>query len=274
MTGCRSVTVPFTISHTVVVLPLARLVRGRRVLSALVIGSMLPDFGFFFPVHVPRVETHSVAGVLGLGLPIGLAAYWIFQRLIKTAIREVLPDGAYLRSLPFAPVADLQDPVQWLLASAGVLAGAATHLIWDAFTHEGARGVRMLPALDEWWMDVAGHELIGPRFLQDLSSLVGLLVVCWITLRALRPMSGIDAGARRLAPRERGVWRFAYALTAITVSASDFLIAHATDPYVIGNSHTVAQAAIASLRGLAASLLAVSLCVDFRLRGGRPHRSE
>ncbi len=90
---------PFTISHADAVLPFARFLGRWRVLSALVIGSMAPDFGFFLPWQLPRFETHSAAALLTFSLPAGLIVYWIFQRLIKTPLRQVLPDDAYDRSL-------------------------------------------------------------------------------------------------------------------------------------------------------------------------------
>ena len=40
---------PFTISHAAVVMPFARLLVRWRLLSAFVIGAMVPDFGLFFP---------------------------------------------------------------------------------------------------------------------------------------------------------------------------------------------------------------------------------
>ncbi len=190
---------PFTISHPAAVLPFARLLGRWRVLSALVIGSMVPDFGYLMPWRLPRFETHSAAALLSFSLPIGLAAYWVFQRLLKTPLREVLPDGAYSASLPFAPIAEIGSPRQWIIASGGVLIGAVTHLVWDAFTHEGARGVRMLPGLDEWFVDVAGHELAGPRFLEDISSVVGLIVVGWVLWRFLRTRAPLGPAAPAIA---------------------------------------------------------------------------
>ena len=62
---------------------------------------------------------------------------------------EVLPEGAYARWRPFASPADFASIRQWVLAGCGVLTGAVTHLVWDAFTHENARGVRMIPWLED-----------------------------------------------------------------------------------------------------------------------------
>ena len=40
---------PYTMSHAAVVLPFSRLLARWQLLSAAVIGAMVPDFGLFFP---------------------------------------------------------------------------------------------------------------------------------------------------------------------------------------------------------------------------------
>ena len=57
---------PFTISHAAVVLPFARLLVRWRLLSAFVIGAMVPDFGLFFPWRMHRFETHSARRIADL----------------------------------------------------------------------------------------------------------------------------------------------------------------------------------------------------------------
>jgi hypothetical protein len=260
---------PFTISHVAAILPVARFLHRGRVLSALVIGSMVPDFSLFLPWRVNRMETHSAAALLTWSLPVGLATYWVFQYLIKRPVREVLPDGAYARSLPFAAVADLRSLEQWILSTAAILVGAVTHLVWDGFTHEGARGVRMIPAVDEFTVSLAGRRLAGPRFLQDFSSLVGLVIVLTLIVRALRRRGAANVGARTLSPVERRRWIIAYAGTALAFSAADILLIPSSEPYGLGTSLSLNHAAIAALRGLGVAALGVSLCLDLRLRAAR-----
>jgi hypothetical protein len=260
---------PFTISHVAAVLPLARFLQRGRVLSALVIGSMVPDFGLLLPWRIDRVETHSAAALITWSLPVGIASYWVFQYLIKRPVREVLPDGAYERALPYAAVAEIRSLEQWLLACAAILVGAVTHLVWDGFTHEGARGVRMIPALDEFVVSFAGRHLAGPRFLQDLSSLVGLAVVLWALVRALRRRSAGGTQPRALSARQRHAWIAAYVLTAVAFGAADILLVPSSEPYGLGTSLSVSHAAIASLRGLAVAMVGVSLCLYLKLRAAR-----
>jgi hypothetical protein len=258
---------PFTISHAAAVLPFSRYLRPRRLLSAVVIGSMVPDFGLLLPVHLQRADTHGALALVTFSLPVGLAMYWIFQRLIKTAVLEVLPNGAYLRSRPVASPADIRSSRQWLIAACGIVAGALTHLLWDAFTHEGSRGMRMIPALDELMLTIAGHHLVGWRLMQDLSSLVGLAIVIWCIARALRSGDAQPTAPRLLRSPERAAWICIYVFTALAVPAAALLLRHdAAPPGRVGLGTAAGDAAIAALRGLGVSLLGVSLALDLRMR--------
>jgi len=258
---------PFTISHVAAVLPFSRPLARWRLLSATIIGSMVPDFGFLMPWRPARIETHSAIALLTFCLPVGLATFWIFQRMIKTAVMEVLPDHTYSRWRPLAAPADLWSLKQWVLAALGILGGAITHLVWDAFTHEGARGVRMIPALDDPVVDIVGHRLMGARLLEDVSSLIGLAVVLVVVIYGLRRDYGPEeAPARRLRPRERHVWILTYAVTA-SLLAGLFLVMRGPSR-VFGHSvaFMIGNIAIATLRGFAAALILVSVGLSVRLR--------
>jgi hypothetical protein len=260
---------PFTISHAAAVLPFSRLLAPRRVLSAAVIGSMVPDFRVFFPWPLERVETHSALALLTFCLPVGLVTYWLFQLLIKTPVLEVLPDGAYARWRPFASRARLSSVLQWLLAGGGVLVGAVTHLVWDGFTHEGARGVRMFPILDDPIIEIGRHHVGTVWLLQDLSSLVGLLAVLGFVAFGLRRGHARPIAHRLVPGAERWRWVLAYLIGAVVLSGAFYLHARFGETparYIVMRATEIA---IAALRGLAAALVGVSLVLDLRLRALR-----
>lgn len=261
---------PFTISHVAAVLPFSRPLARWRLLSATIIGSMVPDFGLLMPWRPARIETHSAIGLITFCLPVGLATFWIFQLLIKPAVVEILPDAAYSRWRCFAEAADIGSPKQWALAACGVLAGAFTHLVWDAFTHEGARGVRMIPALDDPAVEIAGHHLIGARLLQDASSLFGLAIVLAVVAYGLRPRRpGEQVPARTLRAGERLVWALAYAVMAISLAVLFFALRRPA--YGASLAILIGRYAIAALRGFAVSLVVISLGLGLRLRASRVH---
>ena len=252
---------PFTISHAALVLPFSRLLARWRLLSAVVIGAMVPDFGLFFPWHMHRFETHSAIALLTFCLPVGMATYWIFQYLIKAPVMEVLPEGAYARWRPFSSPADFSSVRQWILAACGVLAGAVTHLVWDAFTHENARGIRMIPWLEEP-VDIGAHHMAGVRLLQDGSSLIGLAIVLGLVAYGLRRGRDQPVRDRPLPAAERRAWVLIYVGAALALSVVWWL----WEP--VGHSLTAVAngIAVAALRGLAMGLLCTSLGLDWRLR--------
>jgi hypothetical protein len=267
---------PFTISHAAVVLPFSRLLARWRLLSAVVVGAMVPDFGLFFPWRIQRFETHSAVALFTFCLPVGLAGYWVFQYLIKTPVLEVLPEGAYARWRPFSSPATFTSIRQWILAGCGVLAGAVTHLVWDAFTHENARGVRMIPWLEDPIVDIGSHHLIGVRLMQDGGSLIGLTVVLGLVGYGLRRGREPAVPARVLRPAERRVWVLTYVVAAVALSAAWLLWARVGEPTGHSLKALANGIAVAALRGLAMALLYTSLALSWRLRALRvssAHRS-
>jgi Domain of unknown function (DUF4184) len=255
---------PFTISHTAAVLPFSPWLARWKLLSAATIGAMVPDFRIFFP-GMPRVETHSIEALFTFCLPVGLITYWVFQLLIKTPILQVLPEGPYARWRPFAAEANLRSWRQWLLAAGGVLGGALTHLVWDGFTHSGGRGVRMFPVLDDT-IDIGSRHLPAVYVMQDLGSLIGLAAVLAMVCYGLRrgPQAAVP---NRLVPsRERRVWMLIYVLVAVGFTMAFYFWARLGQPPTRSIAARATWMAIASLRGLAAALLSVSLALDLRLR--------
>jgi hypothetical protein len=167
-----------------------------------------------------------------------------------------------------AAPANIRSLLQWLLAACGILAGAVSHLLWDGFTHEGGRGVRMFPALDESIFEIGWRHVPAMYALQDLGSLLGLAAVLAIMGYGLRggeqPVPG-----RLVAAPERTRWVIAYVLTAAACTVAFYLWSRLGLQPTRSIFLRVAYFAVASLRGLAAALLLVSLVLDLRLRALR-----
>ncbi len=212
------------------------------------------------------METHSAVALVSFCLPVGLITYWLFQLLIKSPIVEVLPEGPYARWRPYAAEADFHSLRQWLLAGAGILAGAVSHLIWDAFTHDGGRGVRMFPALDDSIIDIGRRHLPAIYVMQDLGSLIGLAAVLAMVFFGLRRGQQAVVPKRLVARRERFAWLSIYALAAAIFSTAFYLWATKGQPPTHSIVTRASVWAVASLRGLTAALLVVSLALDLRLR--------
>jgi hypothetical protein len=264
---------PFTVSHIAAVLPGHRMLSRARVFSAAVIGSMVPDFGLLLPVLPSRVETHSLLGLFSFCLPVGLIAYWVTLVLIKPAMLQIVPDGAYARVRAMDATAPDAGLGGWLYAALAIVFGAITHLIWDAFTHEHAGGVRMFPVLKDYGPEVVGHTLQLYAWLQYGSSLVGLIVVIaalvlWLNHVPHPPRRPL----RRILRAERWLWGGLYLGLPLLAIADSFWHAIAKGMLSLAVSMWLDQIAIAGMRASVLSLVMVSLLLRARLALIKPDR--
>lgn len=206
---------PFTPSHIAAVLPLrGRAGRGLPI-AALAAGSMSPDLPYFQPFGDWRLlspPTHSVAGILTWDLLFGIGL-WALWRAGARPVHDLVPDLIRDR---WRPPGRPTTGRGWGLAAVAVLIGAATHVLWDEFTHAGRFGTTHLAAIAALYPTPLG-ELPGYRILQYASGAVGLLIVGWVGLRQpvyvqrprprprlalaaawLVPLAGLAAAAARL----------------------------------------------------------------------------
>lgn len=164
---------PFTAAHAVVALPFRK---TRLNTAALVVDCLSPDFEYFLRL-VPRGSFgHTLPGVLLLDLPLSLAVLWLFQQYVADSLVAMAPRLFPLR----------QDSAERILASnipnflvmvLSILLGAATHIIWDAFTHPGFWPYRHLPLLTySLPLPLAGSIEVFKLF-QYASTALGLCVV-------------------------------------------------------------------------------------------------
>src|SRR3954466_10416451 len=81
---------PFTFSHPAIVLPL---LKKRHLFSAtaLIIGSMTPDFESFILVTDIKIFSHYWIAVLLMDVPLGLALMFLFHGVIRDPLIANLP---------------------------------------------------------------------------------------------------------------------------------------------------------------------------------------
>ncbi|NHZ80308.1 DUF4184 family protein [Massilia sp. CCM 8695] len=166
---------PFTLCHPAIVIPLHRCARGLTSLPALVIGSMMPDFVYFFAFGVSGRFSHSVPGIFLYCVPVGALVYLLYSALLRQAFLAWLPQAVSARMAWHIPM-PLQSvrTVSVMLVSLAV--GASTHLIWDSFTHPDTMLVSRLDLL-RTLVTVGGHDIPVFKVLQHMSSLVGFMVI-------------------------------------------------------------------------------------------------
>jgi len=185
---------PFTVSHVVAVLPLAR---SPLVPSALAIGAMVPDTPLFVPIS-DRNFTHGPVGIATFDLGVGLLAVAVFHGLLKLPLLAMAPE--WLRARLTAPArAFTWRSFAWVIPS--LVIGTLTHVAWDSFTHKTGPTTEALPVLAE--------PLIGSlpffKVAQYTSGVLGLLILTawsWFWLRKApaspNPAPGVSLSLRIL----------------------------------------------------------------------------
>jgi hypothetical protein len=267
---------PFTLSHAAAVLPALRhdgpqgpRGRGPLIATALVAGSFAPDVPYFAASLVPNVHgygefTHSLPGVAVADplIAAGLAGCWLF---VRDPLLALLPERARGRA---GTLLGGERRAEWSARGAGwfwvsAAAGAATHVAWDAFTHPGRWGVRLLPVLD--------HEVHGAalhKYAQYGSSAVGLVVIGLWTARVTRNVRWERSGWRgpRLSGRARRL--VAGGLGAVTAAGAALRCLRWYDLHGTADPDGfVPSAAFGAGAGLAGGVLLYAAAA--RLGGGR-----
>lgn len=165
---------PFTPSHAAAVLPF---LRTPLPASALVIGSVAPDLPYYLPVELPW-DTHTASAVVTTNLLLGALAWVAWHGLLAAPAMAWAPGAlrARLAGLPLGLGARLGSARAVLLTALALVVGAATHVLWDEFTHAGRWGTEHLPVLARAWGPLAGY-----RWLQYASGVVGgVILLLWL----------------------------------------------------------------------------------------------
>jgi hypothetical protein len=167
---------PITIAHPVIAIPLKRFLLP---LSALVVGSMMPDFEFFLRLSSERTIGHTLAGVLTFDLPAGLIIVLLFHCCIKFPLLSLFPKSHRLRLYPVAKKFTLSIKTI-LLSIAAVILGTLSHIGMDLFTHSDSILVQHIPFLRYPVMTLSFGTVHVYFLLQYLISILGTgVMVFW-----------------------------------------------------------------------------------------------
>ncbi|WP_051188181.1 DUF4184 family protein [Brevibacillus thermoruber] len=197
---------PFTFAHPAIVLPFWR-VRWLS-FTALVFGSMAPDFEYFFRLRPYSTVSHSLLGLIVFDLPVALLLAVLFHRIVKRPLVACLP-APFDRGLGYAAakpwgIGSLRDG---LVFSYSAVIGSLTHIVWDAFTHQGGFMVSRLPLLQQrvpvpW----TGLDVPVYKMLQHGSTLTGLSLIALTLWLAARRGAAAGGGGRSLPARTKWLY--------------------------------------------------------------------
>ena len=138
---------PFTFSHPALILPIT-MSNNRFSTTAIIIGSIVPDFEFFFQLReVPNIG-HHFFGFFVFYIPMAIFFCYIYHNILRNPLIENLPiyfQNKCARTYDF----DWNGFVfqNFFIFLFSLILGIFSHLIIDEFTHHDGQLVALLPML-------------------------------------------------------------------------------------------------------------------------------
>lgn len=170
---------PFTFSHPAAVLPLKYLPKRWFSVTGLVVGSLTPDFEYFIRMRIYSSLSHTWTGLFFFDLPLAIILASVFHLLVKDQLIESLPHFLQARFIAFKEfkwMTYLKGNFQVVVLSCMI--GAASHILWDGFTHQHGSFVQTITSLQQV-LYVSRYSIPVYKLLQHISSFLGGLIIIY-----------------------------------------------------------------------------------------------
>lgn len=168
---------PFTFAHPALVLPLMRLPKRFVSVTALVAGSIAPDFEYFIRMNCESHFSHSWQGGLLFSFPMAFILAFAFHYLLRDLLIDNLPPYFKARFLSFSG-GHFWDYFKshTLVFAISASIGIASHILLDSLTHEGRFLAELLPFMS-YRFSAFGLSVPLYKFAQYFFSLAGLVAI-------------------------------------------------------------------------------------------------
>jgi hypothetical protein len=162
---------PFTLSHPAILLPFLK--NKKLSATALIIGSMSPDFEYFFRMRMQSEISHTFLGIFLIDFPLGFIVMFTFHEIIKRPFIENAP-------LFFQKRLGVLKNANWinyfknnfLIVVGSFFLGTVSHLFWDSMTHWDGYLVQRVSFFNLELFSIPVYKLA-----QHLSSIIGLVYI-------------------------------------------------------------------------------------------------
>ncbi len=168
---------PFTFSHPAILLPFFK--NKKYSITALIVGSMAPDFEFFFRMRTQSEISHTFLGLLMIDLPLAIIVTFLFHGIIKRPFLANSPTFIKSRLVEL-------NHSNWfeyfrknkLVVFLSFFLGAFSHFLLDSLSHWDGYMVQRVIFLNKVFFSFPLYEWI-----QYSSSVIGLIIVVWYFFR-------------------------------------------------------------------------------------------
>ena len=162
---------PFTFSHPAAIIDLPKKYFS---LSALVIGSILPDLEFFLCLEPVKNHLHSWPGMFWIGVPMGLFLYTFFHLFLKYPALSLFPKAHQEKLIPVCKRYKMNTALDFFKIVISIVVGILSHIFVDSFTHEGNFMATHIPFLQNPILTLPFATIRVASFLQYFSTVVGI----------------------------------------------------------------------------------------------------
>jgi len=192
---------PFPLAHPAAVLPFRRFSPRHLNFMALVIGAITPDVSYCLERYDVDRFAHSIRGCFGFSLPVGWVLLLIFYA-VREPLVNLLPAPHRQALLPVC----WKSSQRWFAVPLSLLIGAATHVLWDSFTHETGWFVERSSLLQLSLLTWHEHSFRLYRLLWHISTWGGLFLLYWAYAEALKRRTGSAEVFAAVERRRYALW--------------------------------------------------------------------
>ncbi|WP_242849743.1 DUF4184 family protein [Clostridium novyi] len=129
--------VPFTFAHPAIVIPFNKQIPKYFNITALILGSMAPDFEYFLRFKPIGEMGHTSLGVFYFDLPTVFIMAFLWNYIIKKTFILSLPHPFDKKLSYFVDKKSNVINIKYLIIFVfSALLGVYSHILWDAFTHK------------------------------------------------------------------------------------------------------------------------------------------
>ena len=258
---------PFTLSHAAAALPFRKL---KPIWPALVMGTFAPDLQYFVMLSQEDRSGHRFPDLLLFTLPVAVVTLWLFERIVKGTVIELLPSGIQhrlqdkLEPLPFRGWRQFGLIVLWICI------GIATHLVWDQFTHSYS----LLPNHWTWLKTMVTVPFLHPMrvmtILQHVSTVLGLAILfVWLLAWYRRAAPLPIADSREFPGLVKVAIVFSMGALALLIGYRLAIFKLVDRPLEISRLNTIAAIFVAATFVFSTELLAYALAFRLATRSRR-----